>query len=83
MRRTRNVRKREQQDATGLWRARITRIAAMATVPATVLDPFAGSATALLRAKELGRRAIGIELSEEYCQIAARRLSGQLTLEGE
>ena len=42
-------------------------------VPATVLDPFAGSGTTLMAAAELGRKSIGIELSPEYVKIAAKR----------
>lgn len=40
----------------------------------TVADPFAGSGTTLLVAQRLGRSAIGIDLSEDYCQIAQRRV---------
>lgn len=44
-------------------------------IPATVLDPFAGSGTTLVVANALGRRAVGLDLSREYLGLAQRRVT--------
>jgi site-specific DNA-methyltransferase (adenine-specific) len=46
-------------------------------IEGTVLDPFLGSGTTAVACEKLGRRWIGIEISEKYCEIAKQRIKSE------
>jgi site-specific DNA-methyltransferase (adenine-specific) len=62
-----------------LWCIREVDAAAKSPVQ-TILDPFAGSGTTGRAAKDLGRKAVLIEIEERYCEIAANRMRQEVLL---
>ena len=64
----------EKEHQTQKPLALITEVLSVRPDWALVLDPFMGSGTTLRAAKDLGRKAVGIEIEERYCEIAAKRL---------
>jgi DNA modification methylase len=74
----RSARKRHQRDITGDWWKRVRKRPGFDhwnTDDCKVFDPFAGSGTTLLVARQLGRYGVGLDLSAEYLTLARARLS--------
>lgn len=67
-----------EHPATFPLRLAYDHIVTWSTPGQCILDPFMGSGTTLRAAKDAGRNAIGIEITERYCEIAANRMSQEV-----
>lgn len=69
------LREKRQPDSIGHPTVKPTGIIeqCLSAVPGSVLDPFMGSGSTLVAAKNIGRQAVGIEIEERYCELAAER----------
>ena len=82
--RVRRVTSAERDHACQKPLAVIAKLIDVAVPPGgTVLDPFMGAGSMLVAAKQRGRKAIGIELSEQHCESAARRCAQEMVLVSE
>lgn len=73
-----NVRSAEKLHITGKPVSLMKRLMEVLPSGATVLDPFAGSGTTALAAKEMNLKSISVEMSEAYCEIIRGRLSQEV-----
>lgn len=73
-----NVRAAEKQHITGKPVPLMQRLLEIVPPNGVVLDPFAGSGTTLLAAKNLNLRGIGVEMSVEYCEVIKQRLGQEV-----